>query len=257
MQTCDAPAPPLPCATPFTVDARAGPGHCSPAMTATLANAAQRPLLPILVALSGAHLLNDLIQSMIPAMYPLIKESVPARLRADRPDHARVPGDVVAAAAAARLRHRSRGRGPTRWSAGMCSTLAGLLGLAFAPQLRDGARRRRPGRARARPCSTRKRRAWRAMPRPASTVSRRASSRSAATPAMRSGPLLAAADRGAARPAEPRLGVGRGARRDGADGVDGHALCRNAPLAGGAPRSGQRRPARPPALPPARTSCWR
>ncbi len=44
-------------------------------MTATLAKAAQRPLLPILVALSGAHLLNDLIQSMIPAMYPLIKEA--------------------------------------------------------------------------------------------------------------------------------------------------------------------------------------
>ena len=37
--------------------------------------AAQRPLLPILVALSGAHLLNDLIQSMIPAMYPLLKEA--------------------------------------------------------------------------------------------------------------------------------------------------------------------------------------
>jgi FSR family fosmidomycin resistance protein-like MFS transporter len=34
-----------------------------------------RPLLPILLALSGAHLLNDLIQSMIPAMYPLIKEA--------------------------------------------------------------------------------------------------------------------------------------------------------------------------------------
>lgn len=39
------------------------------------APAATRPLLPILVALSGAHLLNDLIQSMIPAMYPLFKES--------------------------------------------------------------------------------------------------------------------------------------------------------------------------------------
>jgi hypothetical protein len=41
----------------------------------TAAETAPRPLMPILVALSGAHLLNDLIQSMIPAMYPLFKES--------------------------------------------------------------------------------------------------------------------------------------------------------------------------------------
>jgi MFS transporter, FSR family, fosmidomycin resistance protein len=34
-----------------------------------------RPLMPVLAALSGAHLLNDLIQSMIPAIYPLIKET--------------------------------------------------------------------------------------------------------------------------------------------------------------------------------------
>jgi hypothetical protein len=40
-----------------------------------VATAERRPLLPILVALSGAHLLNDLIQSMIPAMYPLLKEA--------------------------------------------------------------------------------------------------------------------------------------------------------------------------------------
>src|SRR5262244_1306101 len=33
-----------------------------------------RPLLPILLALAGAHLLNDLISSMIPALYPLLKE---------------------------------------------------------------------------------------------------------------------------------------------------------------------------------------
>ena len=40
-----------------------------------VASAERRPLLPILVALSGAHLLNDLIQSMIPAIYPLLKEA--------------------------------------------------------------------------------------------------------------------------------------------------------------------------------------
>src|SRR6188472_3907099 len=41
----------------------------------TIANVTHRPLLPILLALSGAHLLNDLISSMIPAMYPLLKEA--------------------------------------------------------------------------------------------------------------------------------------------------------------------------------------
>jgi FSR family fosmidomycin resistance protein-like MFS transporter len=39
------------------------------------ANVSQRPLLPLLLALSGGHLLNDLIASMIPAMYPLLKEA--------------------------------------------------------------------------------------------------------------------------------------------------------------------------------------
>jgi MFS transporter, FSR family, fosmidomycin resistance protein len=40
-----------------------------------VAKIAHRPLLPLLLALSGAHLLNDLIASMIPAMYPLLKEA--------------------------------------------------------------------------------------------------------------------------------------------------------------------------------------
>ena len=40
-----------------------------------VANISRRPLLPLLIALSGAHLLNDLIASMIPAMYPLLKEA--------------------------------------------------------------------------------------------------------------------------------------------------------------------------------------
>ena len=41
----------------------------------TLAMESKRPLMPILAALSGAHFLNDVIQSMIPAMYPLFKEA--------------------------------------------------------------------------------------------------------------------------------------------------------------------------------------
>ena len=44
-------------------------------MTTLPLQTAARPLMPVLAALSVAHLLNDLIQSMIPAVYPLIKET--------------------------------------------------------------------------------------------------------------------------------------------------------------------------------------
>ena len=43
--------------------------------TIPLQTAARRPLMPVLAALSVAHLLNDLVQSMIPALYPLFKEN--------------------------------------------------------------------------------------------------------------------------------------------------------------------------------------
>lgn len=42
---------------------------------AIVTDISRRPLLPLLFALSTAHLLNDLIASMIPAMYPLFKET--------------------------------------------------------------------------------------------------------------------------------------------------------------------------------------
>jgi FSR family fosmidomycin resistance protein-like MFS transporter len=101
-------------------------------MTATLAKAAQRPLLPILVALSGAHLLNDLIQSMIPAMYPLIKEAYAL-------DFAQIGLITLAFQVTSSLLQPVLGHvtdknpWPYAMVAGMCSTLAGLLGLAFAP----------------------------------------------------------------------------------------------------------------------------
>ncbi len=43
-------------------------------LTAT-SSAASRAAMPILLALSATHLLNDMIQSLIPAIYPLIKDS--------------------------------------------------------------------------------------------------------------------------------------------------------------------------------------
>jgi FSR family fosmidomycin resistance protein-like MFS transporter len=50
-------------------------------MTPRVEAVATKPLingttLPILFALSGAHLLNDLVQSLLPAIYPLLKEEL-------------------------------------------------------------------------------------------------------------------------------------------------------------------------------------
>lgn len=101
-------------------------------MTATLVQAPPRPLLPILVALSGAHLLNDLIQSMIPAMYPLIKEAYSL-------DFAQIGLITLAFQVTSSLLQPLLGYvtdhkpWPYAMVAGMCSTLLGLLGLAFAP----------------------------------------------------------------------------------------------------------------------------
>jgi FSR family fosmidomycin resistance protein-like MFS transporter len=93
--------------------------------------AAQRPLLPILVALSGAHLLNDLIQSMIPAMYPLLKEAYVL-------DFAQIGLITLAFQVTASLLQPVLGLvtdhkpWPYAMVAGMAATLSGLLGLSFA-----------------------------------------------------------------------------------------------------------------------------
>lgn len=38
-------------------------------------NVAERTIFPILLTISFSHLLNDTIQSLIPSIYPLVKES--------------------------------------------------------------------------------------------------------------------------------------------------------------------------------------
>jgi FSR family fosmidomycin resistance protein-like MFS transporter len=101
-------------------------------MTATLANAASRPLLPILVALSGAHLLNDLIQSMIPAMYPLIKEAY--HLDFAQIGLITLAFQVTSSLLQPILGHVTDARPwPYAMVAGMAATLIGLFGLSFAP----------------------------------------------------------------------------------------------------------------------------
>ena len=99
----------------------------------TLVTASQRarPLLPILLALSGSHLLNDLISSMIPALYPLIKETY-------RLDFTQVGLITLAFQVTSSLLQPVLGfvtdhkPWPYAMVAGMAATLSGLLGLAFA-----------------------------------------------------------------------------------------------------------------------------
>lgn len=91
----------------------------------------QRPILPLLLALSGGHLLNDLIASMIPAIYPLLKETY-------RLDFAQVGLITLAFHLTASLLQPVLGyvtdRKPWAYAmvAGMASTLVGVVGLATA-----------------------------------------------------------------------------------------------------------------------------
>src|SRR5881398_1386688 len=97
----------------------------------TLVNVAHRPLLPLLLALSAAHLLNDLISSMIPAMYPLLKEAY-------RLDFTQIGLITLAFHVTASLLQPVLGyvtdHKPWAYAmvAGMGSTLLGVVGLASA-----------------------------------------------------------------------------------------------------------------------------
>jgi FSR family fosmidomycin resistance protein-like MFS transporter len=97
----------------------------------TLVATVHRPLLPILLALSGAHFLNDLISSMIPATYPLLKEAY-------RLDFLQVGLITLAFQLTASLLQPLLGLltdhkpWPYAMVAGMAASLSGLLGLAFA-----------------------------------------------------------------------------------------------------------------------------
>jgi MFS transporter, FSR family, fosmidomycin resistance protein len=91
----------------------------------------RRPLLPLLLALSGAHLLNDLIASMIPAMYPLFKEAY-------KLDFTQIGLISLAFHVTSSLLQPVLGYATDHkpWAyamvAGMTSTLFGVLGLSFA-----------------------------------------------------------------------------------------------------------------------------
>lgn len=99
--------------------------------TLSLPATERRPLIPILVALSVAHLLNDLLQSMIPALYPLIKETY-------RLDFVQIGLITLAFQVTSSLLQPLLGfltdkrPWPYAMVAGMGATLVGLLTLAYA-----------------------------------------------------------------------------------------------------------------------------
>lgn len=99
--------------------------------TIPFSGADRRPLMPVLAALSVAHLLNDLIQSMIPAVYPLLKEAY-------RLDFVQIGLITLAFQVTSSLLQpvlgylTDRKPWPYAMVAGMGATLTGLLSLAFA-----------------------------------------------------------------------------------------------------------------------------
>ena len=92
---------------------------------------AQAATIPVLISLSFCHLLNDLIQSLIPALYPLFKQEFNL-------DFAQIGLITLAFQMTASLLQPSVGfytdKRPQPYSLalGMCSTLIGLLLLSVA-----------------------------------------------------------------------------------------------------------------------------
>src|ERR687894_1227526 len=99
--------------------------------TIALTPSSSRPLMPVLAALSGAHLLNDLIHSMIPAIYPVIKDAY--RLDFTQIGLITLAFQVTSSILQPVLGYLTDRRPwPYAMVAGMGATLLGLVGLAFA-----------------------------------------------------------------------------------------------------------------------------
>lgn len=102
------------------------------AQDAPLREAAQRTVYPILLMACAAHLLNDMMQSVIPAVYPLLKEKFGFSF-------AQIGLiTLVFQMTSSVLQpfvglHADRHPQPYSLAVGMCFTLVGLLLLAVAP----------------------------------------------------------------------------------------------------------------------------
>lgn len=99
--------------------------------TISLPVSARRPVMPVLAALSVAHLLNDLVQSMIPAVYPLLKEAY--RLDFTQIGLITLAFQVTSSLLQPLLGYLTDRRPwPYAMVVGMCATLVGLVTLSFA-----------------------------------------------------------------------------------------------------------------------------
>ncbi len=113
-----------------------------PAMTvASPTTPSHRAAMPVLVALSATHLLNDMMQSLIPAIYPIIKAA--HGLDFGQIGLITLTFQVTASLFQPLIGHYTD-RNPMPYSmvVGMGFTFAGLIGLAFAasyPLLLTGA----------------------------------------------------------------------------------------------------------------------
>ena len=99
--------------------------------TALSSPISHRAAMPVLIALSATHLLNDMIQSLIPAIYPIIKDIY--QLDFGQIGLITLTFQVTASLFQPIVGHYTD-RNPMPYSmvAGMSFTLAGLIGLAFA-----------------------------------------------------------------------------------------------------------------------------
>ena len=100
-------------------------------VSAPTASPTSRAMMPVLIALSLTHLLNDMIQSLIPAIYPIIKESY-------RLDFGQIGLITLTFQVSASLLQPAVGlytdKHPMPYSmvVGMGFTLSGLIGLSYA-----------------------------------------------------------------------------------------------------------------------------
>ena len=76
---------------------------------------AEQTVMPVLLAISFCHLLNDTVQSLISAIYPIVKDIVSSKLHANRVHHVYVSMHRVAFAAVRWVIIRTGIRSRIRW----------------------------------------------------------------------------------------------------------------------------------------------
>jgi MFS transporter, FSR family, fosmidomycin resistance protein len=104
----------------------------APELRAPEANQNARNLFRVLVAVSFCHLLNDLVQSLLPSIYPILKSSF--HLDFSHLGYLTLTYQIVASLLQPIIGRFTDGRPvPYALSIGMTFTLVGLILLAFAP----------------------------------------------------------------------------------------------------------------------------